>query len=155
MRIEAAGKTWVVEEHELRGDSVGGERFYDISFRNEEDDGDLVQARWVVRPRSLTDGIARALFELAGERLWRDPRDGGVYRIELDSPPAGGEEEPATLVARFRSDEGSVTVLYESELPLGAASDERLMELLDRARRRPHGGDVGQRDVEGELGPRH
>lgn len=144
MRIQAAGKTWVVEEHELRGDSVGGERFYDISFRNEEDEDDLVQARWVVRPRSLTDGVARALFELAGERLWRDPRDGSIYRIELDSPPAGGEEEPDTLVARFRSEEGSVTVLYESELPLGAASDERLMELLDRARARSR--------IDGELG---
>lgn len=135
MRIQAAGKTWVVEEHELRGDSVGGERFYDVSFRNEADEGDQVQARWVVRPRRLTDGIARVLFELAGERLWRDPRDGRVHRIELDSPPAGGEEEElADLVAHFRSDGGTASARFESDLPLGAASDERLMELLDRAR---------------------
>lgn len=135
MRIQAAGKTWVVEEHELRGDSVGGERFYDISFRNEADEGDLVQARWMVRPRRLTDGIARALFELAGERLWKDPRDGSVHRIELDSPAAGGEEdEPAELVAHFRSERESPSARYDSELPLGAASDERLMEILDRAR---------------------
>lgn len=136
MRIQAAGKTWVVEEHELRGDSVGGERFYDVSFRNEADEGDLVQARWMVRPRRLTDGIARALFELAGERLWKDPRDGTVHRIELDSPAAGGEEEdePAELVAHFRSERETASARYDSELPLGAASDERLMEILDRAR---------------------
>lgn len=147
MRIQAAGKTWLVEEHELRGDSVGGERFYDVAFRNEKDRGDLVQARWVVRPRRLTDGIARALFELAGERLWRDPRDGTAHRIELDSPPAGDEEEAGILVARFQSDGGSVRTLYDLEEPLGAAGDEGLMELLDRAREGP--------DPEGALGEVH
>lgn len=145
MRIQAAGKTWVVEEHALRGDSVGGERFYDVSFRNEADESDLVQARWVVWPRRLTDGIARALFELAGERLWSDPRDGTVYRIELDSPvTSGDEDELADLVARFRWELGVASVRYEADLPLGAASDERLMELLDRAR-----------DAGGTLGATH
>ena len=148
MRIQAAGKTWLVKERELRGDSVGGERFYDVSFENEEDEADRVQARWVVRPKSLTDGVARALFELAGERAWRDPRDGVVYRIELDSPaPDGDDDAEARLVARFRSDDVAVRAAYTPELPLGAVSDESLMELLDRAR------SSGRSD--GTVGPVH
>lgn len=136
MRIEAGGKRWIVQERELP-DTEGGERFCDVAFRNEELDDDLVQIRWVVKPRRMTEDVAHALFELAGERLWRDPEDGMVHRIQLEAQgmgdPAEGEELPAPL-AVFQSETGRYETPYDLDVPLGAAPDEALASLLRRAR---------------------
>lgn len=138
MRIEVGGKRWIVEERDLP-ETAGSERFCDIAFRNEEVDDELVQIRWVIKPRRMTVGVAEALFELAGERLWRNPRSGAVHRIHLeprsldsDSPDAASLPDPIVV---FRSETGRFETDYDLEVPLGLASDEELEDVLERARR--------------------
>lgn len=135
MRIEAAGKTWIVEERELApGITVVPGRFFGVTFRREGHDEDIVQVRWVVKPRPLTSREARELFEVAPVRLWRDPRDGAVYRITLETGAEGDGEEVGEAVS-FQSQDGSVTTSYTAGHPLSFASDSELAGLLDRARR--------------------
>ncbi|MBW3534137.1 MAG: hypothetical protein KY453_02795 [Gemmatimonadetes bacterium] len=136
MRIEAAGKTWIVEERELApGITVAPGRFFGVTFRREGHDEDIVQVRWVIKPTPLTSREARELFEVAPVRLWRDPRDGAVYRLSLESSAAdGGDGGAVTETLTFQTEEGSVSTAYRAGHPLSFASDSELVELLDRAR---------------------
>lgn len=136
MRIEAAGKTWIVEEQVLaRASWVGGDRFSGVTFRDADTGADELQVRWVLRPDRLTPRLARELFEIAGVRIWRDPRDGREYRLQLESnpfAPIGGG--PAALeTIRFESKDFSGETAWTLSMPLGCASDAELMRLLDRA----------------------
>jgi hypothetical protein len=80
---------------------------------------------------------ARRLFELAGERLWRDPRTGVIHRVVLEDGP--GELPDVPLVVRFTTAAGSGMTRYDLSVPLGMADDPALERLLDRALRRGPG----------------
>ena len=138
MQIEAGGKTWIVEERELaHGLSYGSERFFGVSFRNAEYDSDVLQVRWVMKPDELTPRIARELFDIAGIRLWRDFRDGQLYRVNLETrvpSPGDGGSQRALETVRFQWEDGTVEAPWTLDKPLGFASDGELMELLDHAR---------------------
>lgn len=136
MRIEAAGKTWIVEERELApGIAVAPERFFGVTFRRDGHDEDIVQVRWVIKPERLTSREARELFEVAPVRLWRDPRDGAVYRVSLESSAGdGGDGAPVGETLTFQAENGSVSTEYGVAHPLSFATDAELVELLDRAR---------------------
>lgn len=137
MRIEAAGKTWIVEERELAPGVGTGGTFYGITFRNPGRDTDILQVRWVLKPRRMTSRVARELFDMAGVRLWRDGRDGEMYRIYLESvgpEPVPGAPAPLLQSVCFQSSRGTVTARWPANLGLGFASDQELTELLDRAR---------------------
>lgn len=139
MRIEAAGKTWIVEERELaRGVEAGEGRFYGVTFRNETSDDDVLQVRWVLRPGRLTPHDARDLFDRAGQRLWRDRRDGRVYRVYLEtagadlSPRPGGPGLVESVC--FQAEDGTVCTAWSLDRGLGFATDDQLTSLLDAAR---------------------
>lgn len=139
MRIQAGGRTWRVEERDHPGDAVAGEHFCDLSFHDEDAEDEVVQIRWVVRPPRWNARMARALFDLAGERLWRDPRDGTLQRVRLESLPEGPAEEDSPdrpLHVSFASRNDTVHTDYDADLPLGTLGDPELERLLDRARTR-------------------
>src|SRR5262245_29029548 len=86
--IEAAGKTWIVEQQELGRSLWGGhERFSEVTFRNLDYASDELSVRWVLSPERLTATLAEELFELAGARTWRDPRDSRVYHLVIEANP--------------------------------------------------------------------
>jgi len=135
MRIDAGGKTWIVEERELGSGAVAGsERFFGVTFRDADLGADVLQVRWVMRPDRLTPRVARELFEMAGIRLWRDARDGSLYRVSLEGAGAASSHATTLETARFQSPDGSVEAPWTLAKPLGCASDGELMELLDLAR---------------------
>ena len=136
MRIEAAGKTWIVEEQVLaRASWADADRFSGVTFRNADTSADELQVRWVLRPDRLTPSLARELFEIAGVRTWRDPRDGRTYELQLESntfaPSDGGPVALETV--RFDSQGFSGEAPWTLSMPLGWATDQELMRLLDRA----------------------
>jgi hypothetical protein len=136
MQIEAGGRTWVVDAHEISEGSAAARSCWEVSFTQPERDFERVEMRWIPRPEQLTESVARTLFELAGERLWRDPRSGLIYRIQLvDEGGPEGDADPSTgrILVRFRTSKGSGTTPYELDCPLGLASDSALASLADRA----------------------
>jgi hypothetical protein len=143
MLIEAAGKTWIVEEQDLASSLwAGGDRTSGVTFRNLVYASEKLHVRWVLRPARLTPRLARELFGIAGVRSWRDPRDSRLYELRLEacSTVSGCDDSPAPLeVIRFRSDSGRTEAPWTLAKPLGWATDQELMSLLDRARpeRRP------------------
>jgi hypothetical protein len=142
MQIRAGGQTWVVDAHEIAEGSAAVRSCWEVSFTQPERDWERVEMRWIPRPERLTESVARTLFELAGERLWRDPRTGVIYRIQLVDD--GGPDEDAdlgagTVLARFRTAKGSGTTLYDLDCPLGLATDRALGGLADRALQKVRG----------------
>lgn len=138
MRIEAAGKTWIVEEEELsRASWGGGGRFSGVRFKSASDEPDELQVSWVLTPERLTPRIARELFEIAGVRLWRDPRNSRSYRLAVESNAARPRRgRPAALeILRFESADLTVEAPWTLDRPLGCATDADLMRLLDEATR--------------------
>jgi hypothetical protein len=136
VRIEAAGKTWIVEERELeRGFASGGDRFSGVTFRNADHDPDQLYVRWVRSPAQLTPRLAKELFEIAAVRQWQDPRDARPYRLHLESHTASSDGAgPAALEAvRFQSEGAAIEAPWTLGKPLGWASDDELMALLDHA----------------------
>ena len=137
MLIEAAGKTWIVEEQDLASTLwAGGERASGVTFRNLAYACDELHVRWVLRPSQLTPRLAEELFEIAGVRSWSDPRDSRLYELRLEANCARAEPDrgPAPLeVIRFRSDSLCLEAPWTLSKPLGWASDQELMSLLDRA----------------------
>lgn len=127
MEIRAGGKIWQVETQQADG-------FCGVVFRDPTDRDQRVAIGWVPAPGHLTPAAARWLFELAGERLWRDPRTGVAHRVLLEDGPdeIGG---PALFV-RFATSAGSGSTPYDLDVPLGMADDGALERLLDRALRR-------------------
>ena len=137
MEIQAGGKVWDVETRAETPMGAEGEEFCGVTFRDRNDRSGEVAIGWVPRPGRLTPYAARRLFELAGERLWRDPRTGVVHRVMLEDGP---EELPdAPLVVRFMNAAISGLTRYDLSVPLGLADDEALGRLLDRALRRGPG----------------
>ena len=137
MQIEAGGKTWIVEERELAsGLTWGSERFFGVSFRNAEYDSDILQVRWVMKPDVLTPRIARELFDMAGIRTWKDPRDDHVYRVSLETRVRAPSDRSshALETVRFQSEGGTAEAPWTLSKPLGFASDGDLVHLLDLAR---------------------
>lgn len=137
MRIEAAGKTWIVEEQELDRDSwAGGDRFSEVTFRNADYDFDQLHVSWVLSPECLTPRLAQELFEIAGVRHWRDPRDARAYRLHLETVAKASSRpgRPASVEAiRFHVEGDAFQAPWTLGKPLGWASDAELMALLDRA----------------------
>jgi hypothetical protein len=137
VRIEAAGKTWIVEEQELElGLWSGRDRFSGVTFRNVEHHRDQLHVRWVLTPDRLTPRLARELFEIAAERLWQDPRDARPYQLHLETHTApAADAGPTSLeTVRFQSDGGAVEAPWTLGKSLGSASDDELIALLDGAR---------------------
>jgi hypothetical protein len=135
MQITAGGRTWVVDAHEV-GEGGLSARCWEVSFTQPERASERVEMRWIPRPERLTESVARTLFELAGERLWRDPRSGVVYRIQLVDEGSPGDDTDLSsgrMLVRFRTGAGSGTVPYDLACPLGLASDRALATLADRA----------------------
>jgi hypothetical protein len=137
--IEAAGKTWIVEEQELaRSAWSGEERFAGVTFRNTDYAAEELYVRWVLRPERLTMRLAEELFEIAGQRAWRDPRAARLYRLHLEANTGASARAgaPAPLEAiRFEWEEGAVEAPWTLGKPLGWATDNELTRLLDQARR--------------------
>ena len=137
MQIHAGGKVWDVETRAAVPLGGEGEEFLGVTFRDRSDRDGQVAIGWVPRHGRLTTYAARRLFELAGERLWRDPRTGVVHRVMLEDGP--DELPDAPLVIRFTTAAGSGVTRYDLAVPLGMAEDEALGRLLDRALRRGPG----------------
>jgi hypothetical protein len=136
MQITAGGRTWVVDLHEVGEGSLAARSCWEVSFTQPERAFERVEMRWIPRPERLTEHFARTLFELAGERLWRDPRSGLVYRIQLvdeGSPGDDADLSAGRMLVRFRTATGSGTASYDLDCPLGLASDQALATLADRA----------------------
>jgi hypothetical protein len=136
MQITAGGRTWVVEAHEVNDGSEAARSCWQVSFTQPERAFERVEMRWIPRPERLTETVARTLFELAGERLWRDPRSGVIYRIQLvdeGSPGDDADLSSGRMLVRFRTATGSGTAPYDLDCPLGLASDRALAALADRA----------------------
>jgi hypothetical protein len=137
VRIRAAGRTWIVEQQALTRnpwDTDGG--FSGVTFRRLDYASDQVHVRWLRKPERLTPSLAHELFEIAGVRAWRDPRDGRLYELRLDatSLPASRARLPAPLqVIRFHSSDGEAEAPWTLGKPLGWATDGDLIRLLDRA----------------------
>ena len=129
MEIHAGGKVWDVETRAASGE--GDADYCGVTFRDRSDRDGEVAIGWVPRRDKLTPYAARRLFELAGDRLWRDPRTGVIHRVILEEGP---EERPdVPLVARFTNAAGSGVTRYDLDVPLGLADDDALGRLLDRA----------------------
>lgn len=136
MEIRAGGRRWLVDAHEVEEKGAAAQGFWEVSFRHPEGDEDRVEMRWIPRPTRLTEEVARRLFELAGERLWRDARTGVIYRIHLlceDRPGDDVDLAEGILRIHFWTGGGSGTTTYDLDRPLGLATDEELSRLADRA----------------------
>jgi hypothetical protein len=137
MEIHAGGKVWDVEMRAAIPIGGDGEEFLGVTFRERGDREGEVAIGWVPRAGRLTTYDARRLFELAGERLWRDPRTGVIHRVMLEDGPDALPNAP--LVVRFITAAGSGLTRYDLTVPLGMADDQELGRLLDRALRRGPG----------------
>jgi len=139
MEIHAGGKVWDVETRAASPLAGEGEEFWGVTFRDRDDRDGEVAIGWVPQSRGgrLTMYAARKLFELAGERLWRDPRTGVIHRVVLEDGPDDLPDAP--LVVRFVTAAGSGATRYDLMVPVGLADDESLGRLLDRALRRGPG----------------
>jgi hypothetical protein len=134
MEIKAGGRVWDVETAASRSIEAG-EDFCGIVFRDREDREAEVAIGWVPRTR-LTSYAATRLFQLAGERLWRDPRTGVIHRVLLEDAT---DEVGGSLSVRFQTAAGSCATPYDVGVALGMAADDDLARLLDRALRRGPG----------------
>jgi hypothetical protein len=135
MEIRAGGHNWVVEAREI-GEPGAAQASWEVRFESREREGERVEMRWIPCPERLTEGVARRLFELAGERLWRDSRTGMIYRIQLIDEGGPGDDADLAgglMLARFRTSTGTTTVPYDVGRPLGLASDGELEALADQA----------------------
>jgi hypothetical protein len=137
MEIQAGGKVWDVETRAATPLGSESEEYCGVTFRDRSDRDGEVAIGWVPRRGRLTTYAARRLFELAGERLWRDPRTGVVHRVVLEDGP--GELPDVPLVVRFTTAAGSGMTRYDLSVPLGMADDQALERLLDRALRKGPG----------------
>jgi hypothetical protein len=134
MEIRAGGRVWDVETSASR--SIAAEQdFCGIVFRDRADREAEVAIGWVPRAR-LTTYAATRLFQLAGERLWRDPRTAVIHRVVIEDAT---DEVGGSLQVRFQTAAGSHQTRYDLEVSLGMAGDEDLARLLDRALRRGPG----------------
>jgi hypothetical protein len=136
MKIKAGGQTWVVDAHEVMEGTAAARSCWEVSFTHPEREWDRVEIRWIPRPERMTESDARTLFELAGERLWRDGRTGIIYRVQLvDEGGPGGDADLTTgrMLVRFRTANGTGTVPYDLACPLGFATDRQLETLADEA----------------------
>jgi hypothetical protein len=131
MEIRAGGRVWDVETAASRS-IAAGEEYCGIVFRDREDREAEVAIGWVPRAR-LTSYAAKRLFQLAGERLWRDPRTGVIHRVLIEDET---DEIGGALSVRFQTAAGSYTTRYDLSVSLGMAGDEELARLLDRALKR-------------------
>ena len=137
MEIHAGGKTWEVETQAFRPTETGGESFCGVTFLDSSDREMRVAIGWVPGTGRMSSSTARRLFELAGERMWKDPRTGVVHRVLLEDGPDHVREP--VLAVRFSTAGGAGSTLYDLRMPLGMAGDEDLQRLLDRALRRGPG----------------
>jgi hypothetical protein len=136
MEIRAGGQRWRVEARETQSAKGEVQASWEVRFEHGEREGERVEMRWIPCPERLTEGEARRLFELAGERLWRDRRTGMIYRIQLVDEGGPGDDSDLSggrMLARFRTAIGTTTVPYEVGRPLGLATDEELEALADLA----------------------
>lgn len=136
MKIKAGGQMWLVDAHEVTEGTAAAKSCWEVSFTRPEREWDRVEIRWIPRPERMTEKVAKTLFELAGERLWRDPRTGVIYRVQLVDEGGPGEDADLTkgrMLVRFRTSEGTGTAPYDLTFPLGFASDGDLELLADRA----------------------
>jgi hypothetical protein len=134
--IEAAGKTWIVEEQPLAWDhSTGGGSVSGVIFRNRDYDSDELHVRWVLTPPRLTRRLAEELFEIAAVRSWRDPRDARLYELRIEAGSTSVPPGSATPLAVLRFDSGgrAVETPWTLAKALGWATDQELTCLLDRA----------------------
>jgi hypothetical protein len=134
MEIRAAGRVWDVETAASRS-IAAGEDFCGVVFRDRADREAEVAIGWVPRAR-LTSYQATRLFQLAGERLWRDPRTEVIHRVLLEDAADGVGD---SLSVRFQTAAGSCATRYDLTVSLGMAEDEDLARLLDRALKRGPG----------------
>ena len=134
MEIRAGGRVWDVETSASRS-IEGGRDFCGIVFRDRADREAEVAIGWVPRAR-LTSSAAARLFQLAGERLWRDPRTGVIHRVLLDD---AAYEVGGSLSVRFQTATGSCATRYDLSVALGVVGNAELARLLDRALRRGPG----------------
>src|SRR4029453_16982528 len=108
MEIRAGGRVWEVETAASRS-IAAGEDFCGIVFRDREDREAEVAIGWVPRTR-LTSYAATRLFQLAGERLWRDPRTEVIHRVVLEDTT---DDVGAWLQVRFQTAAGSCATRYD------------------------------------------
>ena len=134
MEIRAGGRVWDVETAASRSIEAG-EDYCGVVFRDREDREAEVAIGWVPRTK-LTTYSATRLFQLAGERLWRDPRTGVIHRVLIED---GADDVSGALTVRFQTAAGSHSTRYDLPVALGMAGDEELGRLLDRALRRGPG----------------
>lgn len=137
MVIRAGGKNWIVEERDAGSTlTESWDNFMGLSFRPEGREAERVEIRWIPRAGLLTEGAARRLFELAGDRVWRDPRSGQMHQVHLVDEGADEEVDPSpdSMRIRFRCPEGEVSTRYRLRQPLGLASPEEMESMLDEAR---------------------
>ena len=135
MEIRVGGRVWDVETAASRS-LESGEDFCGITFRDRSDLESEVAIGWVPTAARLTSASAARLFELAGERHWRDPRTGVVHRVVLEDR---GEEPGAPLGVSFQTAAGSYSTPYDLQVALGMAEDQDLERLLERSLRRGPG----------------
>lgn len=134
MEIRAGGRVWDVETAASRSLSAE-EDFLGVVFRDREDREAEVAIGWVPRGQ-LTPTAAERLFELAGERLWRDPRTGVIHQVVLED---AADDVEGALWVRFHTAASSCATRYDLTVALGLAVDEEMQRLLDRALRRGPG----------------
>ena len=134
MEIQVGGRVWEVETKASHPIQAGSEEFCGVTFRDPNDRDTRVKIRWVPQSRPLTSFDARRLFELAGERVWKDLRTGVTHRVLLED--GSDEVRGPHLIVRFANAAGSGATRYDLTVPLGMAGDDALQRLLDRALRR-------------------
>jgi hypothetical protein len=134
MEIQVGGRVWEVETKASPTINSKSEAFRGVTFRDPNDRETRVKIRWVPASGPLTSSAARRLFELAGERVWKDPRTAVVHRVLIED--GSDEVRGAHLIVRFITAAGSGATRYDLDVPLGMAPDEALQRLLDRALRR-------------------
>src|SRR5688572_30063254 len=118
MEIKAGGQRWRVEARETQGVKGEVHASWEVRFEHGEREGERVEMRWIPCPERLTEGVARRLFELAGERLWRNIRTGMIYRIQLVDEGGPGDDSDLSggrMLARIRTAIGTTTVPYDVE----------------------------------------
>ncbi len=135
MEIQVGGRIWEVETKASHPIHAKAEEFCGVTFRDPNDRDMRVKIRWIpAESGRLTSYTARRLFELAGERVWKDQRTGVIHRVLLED--GSDDVRGPDLVVRFTTAAGSGATRYDLNVPLGRADDEALQRLLDRALRR-------------------
>lgn len=136
MLIQAGGHQWRVEVRERRTTEAvadGDSTFSHLTFLREDAEEECLELGWVPRGQSLDADVARTLFELAGRRRWRDPRDSRRYDAEL-LPTGPDEEISGPIHVRFSTEDGPVgTTIYPLPRPLGLATVTELQAMVDVA----------------------